>query len=56
MATLRRYKYRRYWQGFVRDTVAERLASDMNHKVRLTIDATGKDRRILRATLLRPVS
>jgi hypothetical protein len=56
LTTHRRYKYRRYWQGFVRDMVAERLAGDMNREVRLTVVATGSDGTIRRATLTSPVS
>jgi hypothetical protein len=56
LTTRRRYKYRRYWQGFVRDMVAERLAGNMNREVRLTVVATGSDGTIRRATLTSPVS
>ena len=56
LATHRRYEYRRYWQGFVLDSAAERVAGDMSRTVNLTIEATGRDGRILRATLRSPVS
>jgi hypothetical protein len=56
LTTHHRYKYRRYWQGFVRDTVAERIAGNLNRLVRLTIEATGRDGTIRRATLRSPVS
>ena len=55
--TRHRYKYRRYWEGFVRDTVAERIAGDTDRQVRLTVEATGRDGTIRRATfksLVRP--
>ena len=56
LTTYRGYKYRRYWQGFVRDRVAERIAGDMKRLVRLTVEATGRDGTIRRATLKSPVS
>jgi hypothetical protein len=45
-----------YWQGFVRDTAAERIAGDMKRLVRLTVEATGRDGTIRRARLTSPVS
>jgi uncharacterized membrane protein len=48
--------HRRFWQGFVRDPAAERIAGDMKHLVRLTVEATGSDGTIRRATLTSPVS
>jgi hypothetical protein len=56
LTTHRGYKYRRYWQGFARDTVAERIAGDMKRLVRLTVEATGRDGTVQRATLKSPVS
>jgi hypothetical protein len=56
LVTHRRYEYRRAWLGFVRDPVAERLAADMNQKVRLTVEATGRDGTLRRAMLTSPVS
>jgi hypothetical protein len=52
------YKYRLYWQGFVRDPFAERIAiaDDMKRNVRLTVEATGRDGTLRRATLTSPVS
>lgn len=48
--------HRLYWQGFVRDTAAERIAGDMKRLVRLAVEATGRDGTIRRATLRSPVS
>ena len=56
LTTHHRYKYRRYWQGFVRDTVAERIAGNANRQVRLTVEATGRDGIIRRTTFMSPVS
>ena len=56
LVTHRRYEYGRAWLGFVRDPVAERLSDDMTRKARLTVDATGRDGTVRRATLRRPVS
>jgi hypothetical protein len=41
LATRSAYEYRRYWQGFVEDTRAERIAGDMNRFVRLKVTVTG---------------
>jgi hypothetical protein len=58
LATHRRYEYRRFWVGFVRDPIAEHLAlvDDMRREVRLTLEATGHDGTIRRATVMSPVS
>jgi hypothetical protein len=56
LVTHRSYEYRRAWLGFVRDPTAERLARDMNRKVRLIVEATGADGTVRRATLMSPVS
>jgi hypothetical protein len=50
------YDHRRDWIGFVRDTVAKRIAGDMKRLVRLTVEATGRDGTVRRATLTSPVS
>jgi hypothetical protein len=52
------YDHRRDWIGFVHDPVAERLgkADDMRRTIRLTVDATGPDGIVRRATLRSPVS
>jgi hypothetical protein len=50
------YGRRRDWIGFVHDPVAERLAGEMNRNVRLTVEATGRDGTIHRATVRSPVS
>lgn len=47
---------RRYWQGFVRDARAERIAGDLNRTIPLTVTATGLDGVARRATLRSPVS
>jgi hypothetical protein len=56
VALVTHYDHRRDWIGFVRDPVAERQAGDMNRKVRLTVEATGLDGAVRRATLASPVS
>jgi hypothetical protein len=56
LATHRRYKYRRYWQGFVRDAMAEHIAGNGNRTVRLTVEAIGRHGTVRRATLTRPIS
>jgi hypothetical protein len=56
LVTHRSYEYGRAWLGFVRDPAAERLSDDMARKVRLTVEATGRDGTVRRATLRRPVS
>lgn len=48
--------HRLYWQGFVRDTVAERIAGDMKCLVGLTVEGIGRDGTVRRATLTSPVS
>ena len=55
LVTHRSYRYRRYWQGFVRDTIAEHIAGDMNRTVRLILEATTRDGTLRRATLMSPV-
>ena len=52
------YEHRRDWIGFVRDPMAERLgkADDMRRTIRLTVEATGPDGIVRRATLRSPVS
>jgi len=56
LATHRKYEYRRYWQGFVRDAAAERLAGNMSRTVRLGVDASRRDGTVRRATLTSPVN
>ena len=56
LSTRHRYMYRRYWEGFVRDTVAERTAGNTDRQVRLTVEATGRDGTIRRATFKSLVS
>jgi hypothetical protein len=52
------YDHRRDWIGFVRDPMAERLGKtdDMRRTIGLTVEATGPDGIVRRATLRRPVS
>jgi hypothetical protein len=50
------HKFRRYWQGFVRDTMAEHIAGTGNRAVRLTVEAIGRDGVVRRARLMSPVS
>jgi hypothetical protein len=52
----RRYDHGRVWLGFVHDPAAVRLSDDMTRKVRLGVEATGRDGTVRRATLLSPVS
>jgi hypothetical protein len=56
LVTHRKYKFRRYWQGFVRDTMAEHIAGTGDRAVRLTIEAIGRDGVVRRARLMSPVS
>jgi hypothetical protein len=58
LATRRRYEYRRFWEGFVRDRVAERLgvAADISRTVRLTVEAVDSHGTVRRATFASPVS
>ena len=43
LTTSRSDRYRRYWQGFVQDPHAQRLAGRMNRPLRVTIAATRSD-------------
>jgi hypothetical protein len=56
LVTNRRYEYRRYWQGFVRDRIAERMAGNGSRAVHLTVEATSSAGAIRHATLLSEVS
>jgi hypothetical protein len=56
LATHRRYRYRRYWRGFVRDTMAEHIAGDGNLAVQLTVEAIERHGTVRRATLTRQIS
>jgi hypothetical protein len=56
LATHRRYEYRRYWQGFVRDPTAEHIAGDGNRTVRLEVESIGRDGNLRHARLLSAVS
>jgi hypothetical protein len=56
LVTHRKYKFSRYWQGFVRDTVAEHIAGNSNRAVRLMVEAIGRDGVVRRARLTSPVS
>jgi hypothetical protein len=56
LVTRHRYEYRRYWQGFVRDTRAAQMAGDLDRRLRLTVAATGADGALQRTELTSPVS
>jgi hypothetical protein len=56
LATRRRYKYRLYWQGFVRDTMAEHIAGDGNRTVRLEVESIAPDGKVRHARLMSAVS
>lgn len=49
---------RRFWEGFVRDKVAERLGAvgDMSRTLRLTVEAVSRDGTVRRTRLTSPVS